>query len=946
MLAYRLAPALAGLFTLIGADSTMAMLAPEKLRCEYLENPLAVGTPEPRLSWIVTSDTQGDRQTAYRIVVASDEKKLGGDQGDLWDSGKVSSSETTFIPYGGGKLASGQRVFWKVKTWDKDGKEGPFSKPASWQMGLLSPSDWKAKWIGKPEAPPDPLPALPAAMLRREFDLGKPIRRAMLYATALGVYEVRLNGKRVGDHILAPEWTDYNERTQYQAYDVTDGLRSGANAVGAILGDGWYAGRLGISHIVKGGPLRGHYGRYPHLRVQIVVEHEDGSRSVIASDASWKATTEGPIRKACLLDGEVYDARMEQKGWDAPGFDDKAWKPVHVAESLPPKIVAQPNEPIRVTVELRPRSAKRVADNTYVFDFGQILAGWCRITGDFPEGTALRLRHAEMIEPDGNIYRDNLRMKSLAGESPDLGARQEDEYICRGGTFTWEPRFTYHGFRYVEVAGLPADPAPDFIVARHFHSTAPPAGSFECSDPLLNQLITNIQWTQRDNMHSTPTDCPQRDERMGWTGDILSFAQAAMFNMDMGAFFTKWLQDMRDDQADDGRFPDFAPHPYDVNKLFSGVPAWADAGVFVPWEAYVNYGDKRLLETHFESARRWVDYVHGLSPDLLWKNERGDRKGLRGNDYGDWLNGDTLKLEGYGFPVGVAQLPNEVLATAFFEHSTRLVAQMAGAIGRTGDAKKYGQLADDIRAAFIKAYIKEDGTVLGNTQSGYALTLDFNLMPEELRAKAAEKMVAAIEAYKGHISTGFHTTAKLMKELTRSGHTDVAYKLILNRTIPSWGYTIDQGATTIWERWDGYVEGRGYQDPAMNSFCHYSLGAVSEWMFRTILGINPDPARPGYRHVILRPEPGGGLTSAKGSYDSIRGPIASEWKLYDGKLTYSVTIPANVTATVYLPAADGAAVSVNGKPSAGADGVKAAGREGGAAVFEIGSGTYRFEAKQ
>jgi len=445
--------------------------------------------------------------------------------------------------------------------------------------------------------------------------------------------------------------------------------------------------------------------------------------------------------------------------------------------------------------------------------------------------------------------------------------------------------------------------------------------------------MQNIVWTQRANMISVPTDCPQRDERLGWTGDILAFAQTACFNMDMAAFFTKWLPDVRDAQTDDGRYPDFAPHPYDPAARFSSVPAWGDAGVVVPWRAYVNYADQRLLEEHFDSAKRWVEYVRRANPDLLWKNSRG-------NDYGDWLNADTLRLEGWP-PTGAA-VPKEVFATAFFAHSTELLSKMAAVLGREDDAQRYAALAGQIKAAFNHAYVAADGRMEGNTQAGYALALNFNLLPESLRPAAARYMLAGFERYGGNISTGFHSTICLMQELTRRGYNDEAYRLINNRTMPSWGYAIDHGATTIWERWDGYVEGRGFQDPGMNSFSHYALGSVGEWMYRTIAGINPDEHSPGYKHFIIRPRPGGGLTWARGRYDSIHGRIVSSWRVDEASLTLDITVPANTTATVYVPTTDAAMVSEGGKPAERAEGVEFLRMEEGAAVYRVGSGRYRF----
>jgi alpha-L-rhamnosidase len=509
----------------------------------------------------------------------------------------------------------------------------------------------------------------------------------------------------------------------------------------------------------------------------------------------------------------------------------------------------------------------------------------------------------------------------------------------------FEPHFTYHGFRYVEVTGLPEKPALDDLVGCAFGSSAPTAGRFECSEPLLNKLMENIIWTQRANLMSVPTDCPQRDERLGWMGDILAFAQTACFNMDMAAFFTKWLRDVRDAQTADGRYPDFAPHPFDPAARFSSVPAWGDAGVFVPWRAYVNYGDRRLLEEHLASARRWIEYVHEKNPDLLWKNARG-------NDYGDWLNADTLKLEGW--PKSGAEVPKEVFATMFFAHSTELVAKMAAVLGRSEEARRYAALAEEIKAAFQRAYVAPDGRLQGNTQAGYALALYFDLLPAALRPAAARYMLEAFGTYGGHISTGFHSTIALMQELTRNGFNDEAYRLINNRTMPSWGYALEHGATTIWERWDGYVEGRGFQDPEMNSFSHYALGSVGEWMYRTIAGLNPDEDHPGYKHFVICPRPGGGLTWATGEYDSMYGRIVSRWcweendRRDNGEAAarrpfeLDVIVPANTTATVFLPARAADTVLEGAHDAERAEGVEFVRQETEERVYIVGAGHYQF----
>ena len=782
-----------------------------------------------------------------------------------------------------------------------------------------------------------------APVFRKEFALpAKPVR-ALLHISALGLYEAEMNGRRVGDHILAPEWTDYDIRVQYQTYDVTGMLETGKNAIGVTLGDGWYAGRIGLAHVVPNGLLWGIYGMNPKLIARLRIECADGTEVIIGTDDTWRWTRNGPIRRNDILDGVVYDARMELPGFSQPGFDDADWEGATVA-THDARLVAQPNEPIRVTKELSSIAMTDPNPGVFIFDLGQNMVGRSRITARAPGGTVMTIRHGEALNPDGTLYTENLR-----------GPFQINTYTFRGeGAEVFEPPFTYHGFRYVELTGLPEHPAADAVLGRVFHSDSPVVGSFECSDPMLNKLAENILWTQRANLMSSPTDCPQRDERLGWMGDIQVFAQTAIFNMDMVGFFTKWLQDVRDAQALDGRFPDFAPHPFGPNERFSGVPAWGDAGVFVPWRAYENYGDRRMLAQHYEAAKRWIRYIQRENPDLIWRNGRH-------NDYGDWLNGDTLILEDY--PKEGGQVPKEVLATAFFARSTQFVSRMAEVLDNDAEAEEYQKLAEDIRAAFQRAFIDGDGRITGETQAGYALALHFGLVPEELHDAAVAHMVEAVQRYDGRISTGIQSTIRLMMQLTWNGHADVAYALALSREMPSWGYSIDQGATTIWERWDGYVEGRGFQNPGMNSFNHWALGAVGEWLFRVVGGINPENgdctkgsafsgaktglspfSAPAFKQFVIRPYPGGGLTWATTEYHSIRGPIRSAWRIENGKFTLNVTIPANTTAIVCVPTKDPATVTESGRPVSEVETVTHLRDQDGWAVYEVGSGEYVFEA--
>jgi len=766
--------------------------------------------------------------------------------------------------------------------------------------------------------PPGIPAALPATLARKDFTVSSPVRKAAVYVSALGLYELRLNGQRVGDQLLAPEWTSYRKRVSYQTHDVTRLLRTGRNTLAAMIGEGWYAGRL-----MAVGPFP--YGSQPRLLLQLEVENADGSLTLAVSDDSWRTTTNGPIRNSGIYDGENYDARREHPGWDMPGFDDTAWNRAQTFGIDSRQLVWLPNEPIRVTRELSPIGLTEPKPGVYVFDLGQNMVGWCRIQALGTEGQPVTIRHAEMLNEDGTLYTANLR-----------GAPQIDRYTPRSdGRFSFEPRFTYHGFRYVELTGLAQPPTTNAVLGRVFHSTSPEVGQFDCSDPSLNQLMRNILWTQRANLMSSPNDCPQRDERFGWMGDIQAFSQTAIFNMDLAAFFTKFVQDIRDDQADDGRSPDFAPHPGDPNKSFSGAPAWADAGVIIPWRAYQNYADTRILADHFEAAGRWVDYVQRNNPDLVWVKGRN-------NDYNDWLNGDWVKQAAW--PAEGGSVSNEVFATAFFAHSTDLAARMAEVLGRKDHAQRYRGLFNCIKDVFNRRFVDPDGRIKSDTQGAYALALHFNLLPDELRPKAARHLVDNLRRYQNHLSTGIQTTHRAMLELTRNGYTDVGWQLLTNRTFPGWLYMIDNGATTIWERWDGYVQGRGFQDAGMNSFNHWAFGAVGEWMWRHIAGLNPDDAHPGWKHFTIAPRPGGGVTWAKGRYDSIRGEISSDWSVQAGKLTLRVTVPPNTTGTIVVPATQPEQVTESGHPARSAPGVKFLRAETGAAVFEVGSGAYVFEA--
>jgi alpha-L-rhamnosidase len=869
------------------------------LRCEYAIDPLGLGTTRPRLSWALVSSRRGERQTAYHVLVARSEEALARNEGDLWDSGRVVSDRSVHVAYAGSPLVSRQRAFWKVRVWDRDGRETAWSPTGRFEMGLLRASDWSARWIGRPapETSPD---SPPATYLRREFDVARAVRRARVYASARGLYEVFLNGRRVGEDYFRPGWTDYRDRFQVQTYDVGSLLRQGRNAVGVVLADGWYAGHVAA----KGREI---WGRATRALVQIELEYDDGTRARVVSDASWRAG-EGPIRASDLLMGETYDARREVAGWAEAGFDDAGWRGPEVEALGSVPLVPQVGPSVRRVAELDPQELTEPSPGVLVYDLGQNMVGFVRLRVSGPAGTTVRLRHAERLNPDGSIYTANLRT-----------ARATDTYVLKGeGLEVWEPTFTYHGFRYVEVTGYPGIPRPDAVTGVVISSALVETGVFQTSSELVNQLQSNIVWGQRGNYLEVPTDCPQRDERLGWMGDAQVFARAACFDFDVASFLTRWLQDVRDAQSPEGGFPNYAPVP---GKKEGGSPAWGDAGVIVPWTLYRCYGDKRVLKQQYEAMKRWIAYVREANPDLLWV-KRSDE------NFGDWLNVD-------------ADAPRDVLATAYFARSTRLVAKTARVLGREQEARDFRRLFAEIRDAFDRAYVKPDGRIEGDTQTIYLLALAFDLLPEEMRPLAAERLVRDIvEKRHGHLSTGFLGVSLLNPVLTRIGRTDLAYRLLLNDTYPSWGYSIRQGATTIWERWDGWTEEKGFQDPGMNSFNHYALGSVGQWMYAVVAGIDLDPEEPGYQRIILQPRPGGGLTHAEGTLRSLYGRIRSAWRIDKGRLRWEVEVPPNTTAEIHVPTSDPESVTESGRAATEAEGLTPI----GAAVFEAGSGRYSFEA--
>jgi alpha-L-rhamnosidase len=892
------------------ATSTVSSCHPDRLRCEHLVDPLGLDAAQPRLSWIVLGSSATPRnvtQAAYQILVASTPDLLAHDQGDLWDSGRVASNETTEIVYGGKPLDSRQACYWKVRISDSLGKTSAWSESASWEMGLLHPEDWTARWIAGP-APADPKHEYePLPLLRTEFSVsGSPITKARLYATALGLYEMHLNGQRVGDHLFAPDWTDYSKRSRYQVYDVTSMVKPGANALGAILGNGWYSG-----HIGNGGFQA--WGKVPALFAQLEITHADGRVERIVSDDHWKTHPSFVISADNML-GETDDARQEIAGWSQPGLDVSNWAPVTLPTEPTLPLDAQVDPPVRETEELMPKSMKEPVPGHYVFDLGQNMVGFARIKISAPAGTKLTLRHAEMINADGTLYTANLR-----------GAVSVDNYLCKGdGVETWQPHFTFHGFRYVELTGLPQAPAIDSLRGIVIGTDIPRTGEFSCSDPNINQLQSNIQWGMRGNYLSVPTDCPQRDERMGWMGDAEVFVRTASYNGDIDAFFTKWLVDVDDAQNSAGWFTDVSPMPPHSGGTYgnAGVPAWGDAGVICPWTIYLMYGDKRILQQHLPAMTRWIEWCRANSTGLI-------RDKNRGHDYGDWLSqGENA--------------PKDLIGTAYFAYSTSLLSQSYAAVGDQANADKYADLFAQIKQAFNQRYVKADGHIGDNSQSCYAMALRFGLLSDDLRAKAAQYLEENVASHHDHLTTGFVGVSYLLPALSSQGKIDTAYHLLLQTTFPSWLFSVLHGATTVWERWDGWTPEKGFQNPGMNSFNHYSLGSCGEWMFDTVAGIDVDPAHPGFSRFIVRPRPGPGLTQACATFDSVHGKIATNWTLQNGTFSLHVLVPVNTSAVVRLPTTNASSVEESRQPISAHPEIKPVPEAKEDTEFLVGSGDYNF----
>ena len=843
------------------------------LRCEFETNPLGIDVQLPRLSWKLETDRLGAEQTAYRIRVGS---SIGND--DLWDSGRVESSASVLVEYAGHPVASQQRAYWFVSVWDETGEEVT-SDSAWWEMGITTPEEWKAEWIQASLAG-GPRSTIPVPYLRKEFTVTKPVAKARLYISCLGVYEARLNGARIGDAELAPGWTDYRFRVRYQTYDVLNLLNPECNCLGALLGDGWYCGHLGWKD-------RQTYGDRPQLIAQLVISYEDGTTATITSDESWKFTF-GSILESDMLMGESQDLRREPTNWDQPGFHETGWLPVEVTD---PKttLVAQFGPLVKVIEEIAPKlivERPNWPTSRWIVDLGQNMVGRIRLKVRGEAGTTVVLRFAERLNTDGSLYVTNYR-----------GAKSIDSFtLAGGGEEILEPKFTFHGFQYVEISGI-SSLNPEDVRGIVLHSAWEPQGEFECSNPLINQLQHNIQWGWKGNSLDVPTDCPQRDERLGWTGDAQVFVRTACFNSNVASFFEKYQQDLEDSQSPEGQIPPVAPF-MDITGA-DGGPAWSDAFLICPWTIYRYFGDERILSKHYSSMKRWVDSLQLSSRDLIRSYH-----GFTGfSGFGDWLstNADT---------------PIDLIGTAFSAHCSFLLSQIATILGFDSDAARYLALGEQVKQAFQHRFVTGEGIVAPGTQTAYVLALRFDLLPKHLRPKAIEYLVNDIERKGWKLSTGFVGTPYLNHVLTEGGRIDVAYKLLLQQEWPSWLYSVTQGATTIWERWDGWTHDKGFQDPGMNSFNHYAYGAIGDWLYSVVAGIDIAPNSSGYKEILLSPRPGGNITHAQARLSTPYGLVESDWHIEGPKFIWKITIPANSSGSIQLPP-DIELTSINGKESDG-----------------------------
>lgn len=840
------------------ANIKTTQLSAIQLKCEYQRNPVGIETLSPRFSWQLLSVKNNTFQASYRILVASTITLLNNNSADIWDSKKVKSAQNTFLEYGGKALKSHQKYFWKVMITDNYGNESEWSKIAEWTMGILEETAWKAKWINdglqRNRLVGDTIKwgrkfdnyrrnFLPVAYMRKSILINKEVKRAWAYISALGLYEVFINGKRCGNDYFTPGWSQYDKRIFYQTYDLTKMLQKNTNTIGAIIGDGWYVQR--------------HYGDTAKFLMQIHIEFKDGTSTVIGTDHSWKVTNNTPLLKTDIFEGETYDASKEIKNWNTNGFDDSKW--TNALESKDVSVIksAYYGEPIRKQETIKPVSVTELSNGELLFNFGQNFTGWAKLKLKNKITETIQLQYAEALDPNGNVFTKNLR-----------SAKNFDSYLPNGiAGESWEPMFTYRGFQYIQVKGCKKEDIE--LTGMVLHSNIERSGNFECGDTMMNKLFNSIIWSQRSNFFEVPTDCPQRDERMGWTGDMQVFQKTAIYNMNIGAFTSRWLTSLNDGQSKEGGYADYAP----LHDLY-GTAGWADAGIICPLMQYKMYGDKQLLQTWYSNMAKYIDYTVNQSADYIRNPSCWP---------GDWLSVN-------------APMSESIVTNMYFGYSAKLMAEIATILQYPNDAQKYTDLFKHIKAAFNKKFIGVNDTIEGNTQTSYTLSLAFDLVDSTKRAITFDKLLAQIAARDYHISTGFLGVKHFFEVLSENGRSDVAYRLLKQQTYPGWLYNISKGANTIWESWDTWKPGEGWQDFSLN---HFNFGAVGEWLYSNVAGIQLGEA--GFKKIIIQPKIDTSLKYAKASYESIQGPIFSSWKMQGNQVNFKIKIPSNTTANIVLP---------------------------------------------
>jgi alpha-L-rhamnosidase len=909
------------LFILIGVIRPMNVV---QLKCEYKTNPLGIDEQNPRLSWILDSDKRGEVQTAYQILVASEKDKLSESSADMWNSGKILSRQSLHVVYKGHSLESRKRYFWKVRTWDLEEKPSRWSEIAWWEMALLNENDWKAFWINDGKQVPLSDVELykedPAPMFRKEFVLQKKVKQARLYITGLGYYEGFINGIRVGRHVLDPGWTNYSKRIYYSVYDVTERLISGMNCIGVTLGNGWYNplplrmwGRLNLREHL---PI----GR-PRFIAQLEITYTDGSKEMVTSDQNWKCI-EGPVLKNNIYLGEVYDARRDIKNWSRHGLNEENWHPVKIVKENAGLLQAQPVQPIRITGEFKVKNITQPSQGVYIIDMGQNFAGWASFRFNAPRGTEIRLRYGELLYEDGTLN----PMTSVCGQikgkrkdkngieyniggpgSPEI-AWQGDTYITSGdGWEEYQPRFTFHAFRYIEITGYPGKFSKNMVTGLRLNSDVEEVGTFACSNQMFNDIQKMCQQTFLSNIFSVQSDCPHR-ERFGYGGDLVGTNQAVMYNYDMSSFYNKTVEDWEDAARDDGMFTDTAPF---VGIQYCGI-GWAMIHPMLQLNLYKYYGNRRIIEEQYKASRRWMEMLMNKYPDYIVSDGLSDHESIN----------DT---------------PAEQLVTPLYFYSAKMLARMANILDRSGEEKQYDELSENIRKAYLtKFFDKETGIVDPGTQTSQSFALFLDLIPDEYKDIALNYLEKNIlEENQGHLSTGIMGTPFMLDVLCRNEREHIAYDIVNKKTFPGWGFMLKYDATTLWEHWE-------FSDNTY-SHNHPMFGSVSQWFFNWLGGIQPAPDALGFDKIILRPQLIDDLQWVKTTYHSVRGIITSNWSKIGDKIMLEISIPVNAQAELYLPVGEENRIFESGMPIQQAPGVDIVGHERNQHIYNLSSGKFKFE---